>query len=97
MATERSGAAVGDGVQRAVLSARQAMGASIVGGVTADAIGEFEAARALNDDAHRGGRRRRHDSGAGRGGEIEGQAGGDPAALGEMEVAGSGGEVTLAE
>jgi hypothetical protein len=97
MAAQRSGAAAGDGIQGATLSARQTMSASVVGPVSMDDLGELQTAGAVNDDTRRGGRRRRHDSGTGRGRQIEGRAGGEDTAQGEMEVAGGGGQVAVAK
>lgn len=65
MAAEHRRAAVGDGVQGAVLRARQAVHAPIVGAVSADDVGEFKPVRTVSAGAHVGGRRRRHGSGAG--------------------------------
>ena len=97
MAAERGGAAGRDGLQGAVLNARQAMRAAIVRGGRADDLGELEARRALTTDAREDGRGRRHDSGAWRFREIEGRAGGQHPALGDVDIAGGGGQVTVAE
>ena len=97
MAAQYSGAALGDGVQAAVLGGGQAMGAPMVRGVGAHDVGQFEAGRPRGGGARPDGRGRRHASGAGGFGQIQRGAGRRDAALGEVPIARGGGEVTMPE
>jgi hypothetical protein len=85
------------GTKIGVLNAREPMDTAIVRRGGADDIGEFEARRTLPTHARGDGRGRGHDLRVRGFGEIEGRACGQDAPLGEMEVAGGGGEMAMAE
>ena len=96
MAAEHGRAARRDGAQSAALRAAQRVGGLIRRAVGADDIGEFDPACPFSADARRGGWRWRHDSGAGRLGQIQGRAGGEDATRCEVQVARGGGQVAVA-
>ncbi len=97
MAAQHGGAAGGDGVQGTALSAREHVRALIRRAVRADDIRELEVRRALDGEPRGGRRRDGHGSERGRRGQIQRRAGVEHAALREVEVAGGGREMTVAE